>query len=494
MKRSTCRFAAGISLVLSLAATAASAQTAFDAKAPPPMAVLQAARPFQDNNGALPPPGSYNGPLFKLNHAWPTSAPPPLSNAPWQLAIGNGRIDVNNAAAYAKALKAAVTTNGRNLIMHYDTWDAAKAGWYNEPWLGSLRESIHGTYEAGQFGPAIFPGTGLRARFQTHVLTYYDARAAYTMHTFWGDSAMKPDLRTQPSQFAEGSIIVKAAAFSSQDTAMPRDWWDALKGAQEWPVYVDPAPSPTSGLLQVWPSYIAQFDIIVKDSRSSPDTGWVFMTLVYDSRVPGDVWDKMVPLGVQWGNDPQATSEGMPLKENWNNPAAPLYATQTLGWGGRLSGPNDGARNDIAVDGKPMRNAPDSSCMSCHSTAEWSNDLHRMPSFLLPSLATSSPPYFQSCGDDGKPDPNGTLICSPAPGSAAWMKWFQNRRGTQAMDAGAFATDFDEVFSFKALKLWWAATGPKNQAPPALLRLPGQPPRYNQYTGAPLPATQAAGH
>ena len=32
------------------------------------------------------------------------------------------------------ALKAAVADNARQLILHYDQWDAAQAGWYNEPW------------------------------------------------------------------------------------------------------------------------------------------------------------------------------------------------------------------------------------------------------------------------------------------------------------------------------------------------------------------------
>jgi hypothetical protein len=65
------------------------------------------------------------------------------------------------------------------------------------------------------------------------------------------------------------------------------------------------------------------------------------------------------------------------------------------------------------------------------------------------------------------------------------MKWFQNRLGTVPMDAGATATDFDEVFAFKSLPLWWRAVGPKNQAEPMLtrFRVPGR--RFNQYTGAP---------
>ena len=36
--------------------------------------------PFIANNGLVPPPSQYNGPLFKLNHAWPAKPLPPLQN------------------------------------------------------------------------------------------------------------------------------------------------------------------------------------------------------------------------------------------------------------------------------------------------------------------------------------------------------------------------------------------------------------------------------
>jgi hypothetical protein len=475
-----------------IAAQDADAQKAFRPELGQTLQALEKATPYQDNDGAVPPRSQYQGPLFVLNHAWPTTPLPPLKNAPWQVAIGNGKITPENAAAYAEALKTAVSANGRALIMHYDTWNAERAGWYNEPWLGSLRESIHGTYDAGEFGPGIFPNTGLHATFNTHVVTYYDARAAYTLRKVWAGSAMKPEIKTANTQFDEGAIVVKAAVFASEDVTQPLDWWDAMKGAQVWQTYIpvgDADPPPAS---QLWPGYVAQFDIIVKDSQSAPVTGWVYMTLVYDSAASGDIWDKMVPLGVQWGNDPQATAAGMPLKENWNNAKAPLYSTQTLGWGGRLSGPNDGARNDIAVDGVAMKNAPDSSCLSCHSTAQWNVQAHNMPSFLLPSFATpatATTPPFQTCDADGKPDPKnqGAYICSPAPGSAAWMKWFQDRPGTEPMDPGSVATDFDEVLSFKSLGLWWLAVGPSKQPAPVLLRNPLSVQRFNLYSGAPVP-------
>jgi hypothetical protein len=450
--------------------------------------------PFADNNGQLPTKSQYSGPLFKLNAAWPQKPLPPMKNPPWQAAIHGQQINTTNASAYADALRTYVSQNARQLIMNYDQWDAGEARWYNEPWLGSDREAIRGTYAAGQFGPGIFPGTGLRATFGTHVLTYYDERAAYSLYKLWGASAMQPNIQTKNSQFEEGSVIVKAAVFSSVDPKQPTDWWDAMKGAQMWQLFINSSGQSAPATPQVWPGYVAQFDIIVKDSKSSPKTGWVFMTLVYDSSVPGDAWDKMIPLGAQWGNDAQATKPGQPLVENWANPKAPLYATQTLGWGGRLSGPNDGGRNDIAVNGKVEKNAPDSSCMSCHSTAQWNVQQHKMVSFLLPSIAKNNPnsanPGFVLCGEDGKPSPTGNNICSPQQASPAWMKWFKNRKGTQPMDAGSVAMDFDEVFSFKSLPAWWRAMNPK--AKNALMEVspaasaPAQ--RFNQYNGAPLPA------
>ncbi len=78
-------------LTLALAG-GAGAQTAFSLRGGPTLDVLQKAHPFQNNNGQIPPAGEYSGPLFSLNHNWPT-APDPLKDAPWQKAIGNGPID-----------------------------------------------------------------------------------------------------------------------------------------------------------------------------------------------------------------------------------------------------------------------------------------------------------------------------------------------------------------------------------------------------------------
>ena len=62
--------------------------------------------------------------------------------------------------------------------------------------------------------------------------------------------------------------------------------------------------------------------------------------------------------------------------------------------------------------------------------------------------------------------------------------------GDVPMDAGSFATDFDEVFSFKSLPLWWKSVGPTAKTSAVVNAAPRQRQRFNQYTGAPLPETQ----
>ena len=415
-----------------------------------------ATTPFADNNGQIPPSSQYQGPLFKLSHQYPAQAPVPAM--PWRAAINNGVITTQNAAAYTQALKEAVSKDMRVLIEDYANWDAAKRGWYNEPWLGGIREAIHGMYVGNsELDASLFKDSGLTKPITTYVLTYYDKTAAQTLYKVWNKTAMKPAITPSSTQFPEGSLIVKAA-FITADPAV----WPVMTGSQAWPLYI--TTDATTGNFktpQVVNTYFMQFDIIVKDSQSAPKTGWVFSTLVYDRNAPGKtVWDKMVPLGAQWGNDPQANSTkdpSAPLVENWNNPAAPPYGSETLGWGGRLSGPNDGAMNDIAYTEKGkqylVKNAQNSSCMSCHSTAQWdvNNPSLGMKSFLLPT--TSNPPKTTGPGNQ--------YLVSPPPGSPDWLRWFQDRKGNVPMNAGSVAADFDMVLTFKSLPIWYSAVSGK---------------------------------
>ncbi len=360
----------------------------------------------------------------------------------------NGQpIGASNALAYVQALKQYISPNMKTLLFDYPNWDASKAGWYNQPWLANIREPLYGMYLGSEFAPSVYPGTGLTGSMKTYVLTFYDTTAAYTLGKVWGVDAMKPVVNDpKVTQFAEGSVILKLAV----TTASPKEW-PVMTNAVTLPIYIPPVDDSSNqpGIVH---SSLMQVDIIVKDTKTAPKTGWVFTTLVYDQNAAGESgWDRMVPLGAQWGNDPQAVDASKPLRENVINPDAPLYSVQTLGWNGRLSGPNDGAVltpayvNGVMIPSGEYSGAAVSSCMSCHGTAAWP-----MKSFLLPNV--TYPPSSYPPGDL-----NGALMV-PTPGSSQWMNWFKSRPGTQPQDEGTVAFDYDMVFVFKSLPAWQQAT------------------------------------
>jgi hypothetical protein len=453
------------------------------------------ATPFANSNGTVPPIG-YTGPIFALSHNYPTSLPNPPS-MPWRAAINNGLITTANASVYAEALKQSIRTDMETMLQNPAAWNPSQAGWYNEPWLGYLpapaglppnynnngREPTHGMYVGSNpLDKSLFAKSGLTKPITTYVLVYYNKTAAATLNNVWGSTAIAPTITAASTQFAEGSVIIKAA-YVTADASV----WPVMKGALTWSLYVS-----TNATANKPPYYLSanpvltntslmQFDIIVKDSQSAPKTGWVFTTLVYDMRLPrkAGIWDQMVVLGAQWGNDPQAKNPGNlhpVLTENWNNPAAPAYSTETLGWGERMSGPNDGAMNDYAYSsgtnptasepkagvgaGAPVyvKNGKDSSCMSCHSSAQWntSNPSVGMESFLLPILSGPQPALPPGCTSEKSPCSQ--FLNSPPPGSPLWMQWFADRLGNQPMNAGSIAGDFDMALTFKTLPAWYAAT------------------------------------
>lgn len=428
-----------------------------------------------------PPLSIYNGPLFELSHQYPQDPVAPPVSPPWQTAINSGEITTSNASAYTNALKDFIAEDMKQLLFDYQNWDAPTAGWYNLPWLteldennqpmvNKLREPIHGTYVGSTFPPEMFPKSELSNTMSTHVLVYYDAVAASSLQRVWGESGMDPlsGLEANGGQFPEGGIIVKSAF-----TTASGHEWPPIAGAYPWQIYAPLAQnddgsdnSPPSQLQTV---YLFQFDIIVKDTKSAPDSGWVFTTLVYDQRVESeDPWDKMIPLGTMWGNDPDVISpqacdylvvnDCPELSETWINQGSPVYSRETLGWGGRLSGPNDGAVDinayvqnlDKSIAPVPGRYAM-SSCMSCHSSAQYP-----MESFLLPVPSSCN---AESC----KPatvDLNGntSLVYYPS-GSDQYMRWFQSNPGTHPMDSGTTPLDYNMNEAFKALPQWYKQTG-----------------------------------
>jgi hypothetical protein len=396
---------------------------------------------FMNHRDSVPSQQQYPGPLFVLSHDYPTTARP-VVNPGWQQALKGQPISALNVFAYMDSLKTYVAPNVMPFFTANKAWTAAKYGWFNEPWMGSQREAIQGVY-FGNANPANMFKT-LKENEAGYALVLYDSTAAYTVGQIWGKTGQSVNLANDAAQFKEGSVIVKLA-FSNINYPQ----WPVMKGAQTFSIYdtVATTENPKTGY-QVRTVSFFQMDVIVKDSKTAPKTGWVYSTFVYDMGAAGSLWDKMVPLGAMWGNDPGINSPLAPpypkLYETVINPKAPPYSTETLGWGGRLSGPNDGAVAQQAVDintGKSYTNLALSSCMSCHSPAQ-----DTFKSFLLPAP---------------NPKKTDTALYVYTPGSANWNLWFRDDYGNVPFDKGQVAMDYDMVMAFKSLRAYNKAHKPE---------------------------------
>ena len=422
-------------------------------------------------------PSGYRG--FEGSYDYPKTPVKPKVY-PWTRSLNGKPITTKTAEEYMTIVKNYITEDmvvllGDNRKVGGKVkWNAGARGWYNEPWMSTIRDGVHGGYLGSScFSPILFPKSGLKEPFSTYVLVFYNDIAARSLHKVWGKTAMSPTLDNNAAIYDEGSIIVKAAF-----TTATEQTWEPMANALPWDIYlleIDCATGKQAKSPSLIPTRLFQFDIVVKDSKAAPKTQWVFSTVVHDPSQAqmkpnaATAWKNMNFLGVMWGNDPQATKPGETLRENWINPTAPIYSKETLGWGGRLSGPNDGSVQNppyyickgagcnvsnpctgdtcefVDTGGK---NIAMSSCMSCHSSAQYG-----MASFLLP-VPSGDP---TSTGAPTMALKNNSLVFYE-PASTEWMTWFQDRSGTEPKDPTnkkvMSATDYNMNFPFKSIPYW----------------------------------------
>jgi len=415
--------------------------------------------PYAVNNGLIPSISDYNDTLFKFNYHYPAVYKKP-SSMPWHDILDDKPLTKKNALAYVMALKKYVKKTLTNFLENPKKWNnSAQIGWYSMLWAGDTvektgwegRDAIYGTYTGQIMAKDVYKESNLTVNIRNHAAIYYNETAAHTLYKVWqkcmeeNQTQCIPMVEHEEAQFEEGSIIVKAAGV----TATPEEW-PVLTGAAKWQVYRK--PFNLNGTIvdanpKVTDLRVGIFDIIVKDSIASPKTGWVFSTLVYDSRKEGkSVWDRMVPLGAIWGNDPDVNSAKdpkKPLKENYINPDAPAWTKVTLGYGGRMAGPFDIAvKYNVEVNGTLMKALPSSSCLSCHGTSSYVPFDYSMSTFLYPAKEYSTKPWQMYI-----------------PGSKQWNEWFQDRAGDipQSHAQGAIGLDYS-TFLEAVLMNYAAAT------------------------------------
>ncbi|MFT3770183.1 MAG: hypothetical protein QM820_32540 [Minicystis sp.] len=411
--------------------------------------------PYASNNQVYPTAKEWSGGFRASNFDYPTK---PLI-AQWRPGGPTGRLTPANAAAYVAAVKKFLAPEMAGLVNDPQNWSPEKAGWYDMPWGAqgktlpngqinpdSGREALLGSYTGQILQPDSYPSNPPAIPFQNHAVVYYNDVAGHQLGKIWKDP-FKPDLSA--AQFPEGSIVVKAEAVTLDESQ-----WPVLKGSSVSYIYRPDMASPKAETDPakrrpvVTPMRFLQMAVRIKDKVASPVTGWVFIAFAYDARSGGaTVWDRTIPVGATWGNDPDQanTPDGLAaggkLQETWVDDGLPQFILDGLGWGGRLSGPLDlGIRHNVMTvsgkrygDGNPNvpKSLASSACVSCHGAAQYPfvANLYPSPNMVFPK--------------EGEP------FLMYDPGTAKWAQWFQNRSGEQALSGDELvATDYDMMLTF----------------------------------------------
>ena len=293
-------------------------------------------------------PEAYDGPRFLLSQDYPTSFPTD-EPSPWK------EFDfrtMQGADEYMMAVRQYVYEGMAEADWRLEQNTVRR--WYHVPWMTlgpNPREFLRGlTSERRLRAPELGIRPGVTV--QNWAVGFYNSVGAYTIGQIWQNPhAPNPSM----SQFAEGTVVAKVL-FTA---AKPEDFTgaDPAAGAPSWDANIFQTPQSTDKEIQS--VRLLQMDVAIRDDRAGI-TGWVFGTFAYDpNSQETDSWNRMMPVGVMWGNDPTLTDSafqaGSRPAESIISSLAPSYAVGHLGRSGRLNGPVDN---------------PASSCMSCHSTAQ----------------------------------------------------------------------------------------------------------------------------
>ncbi len=315
--------------------------------APPPRCDTPTA-PFC--SAEMSPISGWTGHVFHLSQNYPSQIPP--DKYPW--------LRYSPTKQPIKYLRAALRYFYAGNIRP-DTEDSfdpklnTVRKWYNAPWQDfglNGREFVHGLTRERSSRPYELANTQT-SEWANYAVGFYNAPGGYTLGRVWRNHG-----NPQPALaiFPYNTIAAKLLFTTATPAEVPY-----LAGAPKWEAYIyaNPHQEPTpDSPRRIEVLRLLQIDIAVRDRRVNSTTGWVFGTFVYGGG-PGGIadrqqkrgWNNVEPVGIMWGNDPGYDGKGQ-LTETSLNPSVRM---PHVGYQGRLNGPVDN---------------PDSSCLSCHSTAE----------------------------------------------------------------------------------------------------------------------------
>ncbi|WP_437975337.1 hypothetical protein WMF11_46385 [Sorangium sp. So ce295] len=343
---------------------------------------LATARSLAFRDAVKAPPAGWSGPVFKLSHDYPKEKP--TCDSPWlrRNVDFSGKSSTWNAdwQGYVQDIVNYVKEGQEPNLPDDPGWRIQVSGqtrWFNVPWMAydgeRGREFVHGltnelsTAETAFIGRGsgkhILPGArksgGDDPLFETWSIGYYNPCGAWSIGQQWPESGAPATyeengrLLARGMPFPEGTVVVKLLNTTATEKDVPY-----MKGSTNWQANGHKQTGPRTYATcerEVREVHLVQMDLAVVDTRSP--TRWVYSTLVYDGTLPGaTIWDRMRPLGVQWGNDPQ-TFPAVPLansKPLSQSVAAPVNIHEHYGCFKRLAGDVDQSN---------------SSCTSCHMGA-----------------------------------------------------------------------------------------------------------------------------
>ena len=328
-----------------------------------------------------PPPAGWTGPVFKLRQDYPGTLPPPETR-PWK------SFDFKTQPLQYTQSVLAYCLEG-NVAADWQIEKNTVRNWYHAPWLHTTnngREFVHGlTLERSSRVKELAPTQ--TSTFSNWAVGMYNPLGGFIVGQVWKDpNAPNP----AAAKFPDGTVSCKLLLTTANATEVPY-----LKNSFEWQADVSLAGSTARSINTV---RLLQLDIAVRDARADTTTGWVFGTFVYDGNASGATsWDRLIPVGLMWGNDPTVTvptkTSATHLVQSFINPN--VGPPQHLGRAGRLNGPVDN---------------PASSCLSCHSTAQY-----EAVSPVIP--------------------PNGASTTTT-------MRWFRNIKAGTSFDSGQQSLDY----------------------------------------------------
>ncbi len=401
---------------LLLATVATVAAVTGSGPVPLPAAFQKTAEPTRSGHrypdfGYLPAPQQYEGRVFKLSQDYPTALPaggdvPEIATRDFDAITKDWRTYLLDVRAYCFR----GNIRGHDVEDDWQVEHNTENHWYHMPWQHygpTGREGIHGLTKEAPVQPQQLAESQTYTGGQTYAVGFYNTFGGYTIGEVWKDHE-HPAKDLKKIEFPVGTVVCKVLFVD-----IPPDQVPSLNPALIWHGYI--TENFTSTDRSIRRLSLIQMDIMVRVRDARAPTGWVFGTFQYNGKRPGarpqPSWDNLVPVGLQWGNDPEITTDtsnptpketiiNKQLKQSVINPDANELPPTHLGWNGRLNGPVDNPR---------------SSCMSCHLTAE------------SPQRSQISPLFEKN---------------PPKAGSPEWMRWFQNPKCGTAFDQHVTPTDF----------------------------------------------------